>query len=35
MEQIDSCHKGGSLGGWMKEGEGIKQKTIYTQKYKT
>ena len=26
MEQTDSCQRGGVLEGWMKEGEGIKQK---------
>ena len=29
MEQTDNCQKAGGLGGWMKEGEGIKQKYIY------
>lgn len=28
MGQIDSCQRGGALGGWMKEVEGIKK--IYT-----
>ena len=27
MEQTDSCQKGEGLGSWMKEGEGISQRT--------
>ena len=26
MDKTDSCQRGGVLGEWMKEGEGIKQK---------
>ena len=36
MEQTDSCQRGGRLGNWMKEGEGIKQKKyiyIHTHVY--
>lgn len=27
MEQIDSCQRGGRMGEWMKEGEGMSQRT--------
>lgn len=27
MEQTDSCGRGGGTGKWMKEGEGISQRT--------
>ena len=27
MEQIDSCQRGGRLGEWVKEAEGMSQRT--------
>ena len=33
MRQSDSCERGGGLGDWMKEGEGINQKTYIHSTY--
>ena len=35
MEQTDGCQRGGGLGNWMKEVEGIKQKNIHNTQTQT